>query len=275
LSAVRDASTALAEVPEAAADGSVAEVYRAIRGVFATDAVVLFYRTLAVHPGRLERIWAVLGPNLASAGASSAAGSLAPEPLGPVEEISRKILSGHGPDPGVAAATLDTFDRSNRLNLVALSALLHGAPGAVIADRVPATRPAVGGILPLVDLAALPAHTMELLARMSGPVAGPGPPVVIPSLYRAFAYDDVLLGALWQSIGPHVGSAGFSRAVESLVVQGARAAGRLPYRVERELDPETRELTQRFIRAIPGMIVVSPMLRAALRLPAAGAAACP
>jgi hypothetical protein len=57
----------LPEIPEAAAKGSVADVYGDIRRVLGDPNVALIFRTLATVPGRLERICAKVLPSLRTA----------------------------------------------------------------------------------------------------------------------------------------------------------------------------------------------------------------
>jgi hypothetical protein len=90
----------LAEVPEASAVGSLADVYADIRRVLGVANVVLVDRAFAAQPGRLERVWSVLRPNLASAQARifstglsvPAIGSVVPYP----SSFSSKWLSIRG-----------------------------------------------------------------------------------------------------------------------------------------------------------------------------------
>lgn len=255
---------ALPEIVEAEARGSVAATYAAIRRVLGVEMVVLYYRVLAAEPGRVERVWAALEPNLASVAGRAAAAGLAPHGFALAAPLDARSLREGGLDVVAAPATVEAFDRANRLNLVALSALLHGAPGDPVADRAPA--PALDPIptLPLPALAALPPDARALLERISVPLAGPERPILVPSMLRVFAHDRALLAALWRSVGPPVESGDLAAAVDDLVVQARSAAERLPYPVAREADDETRGITARFVRTIPAMIVVCDLVRAAL-----------
>ncbi len=53
----------LEEVPEAAAVGRTAEIYKDIRATLRTTQVGLLFRTLAVHQAYFEATWATLRPN--------------------------------------------------------------------------------------------------------------------------------------------------------------------------------------------------------------------
>ena len=119
----------LDEVPEHAAEGSVADTYADIRRVFGVPVVVFVFRALAVRPGRLERVWSSLAPNLAARETQRGAALLTAPEIGAVEPLSRARLTETDLDPRLLASTLDVFDRVNRLNLVGLTGLLAGAPG--------------------------------------------------------------------------------------------------------------------------------------------------
>lgn len=255
----------LAEVSEQAALGSVASTYADIRRVLGVPTVVLIYRALAAEPGRLERAWGAIAANLAAAGTQRAAASLDPPAVGDVEPLPRATLAAARVDPALLAATLDGFDRANRLNLIGLSALLAGVSGDPDADPAPAPPQAPREMLPMADLGSLPPGTLDLLQRMSTPVAGPERPTLIPSLFRYFAHDQELLGALWHGIGPAVESDRFQGAVAAVKESARDLAEGLPYPVARSDDRGTREIVTRFTTTIPGMIVTTKLLRLAFR----------
>ena len=80
----------LAEVSEKAARGSVASTYVDIRRVLGVPTVVLVYRVLAVQPGRLERVWGAIAPNLAVAATQRGARMLDPPEIGSVKPVARR-----------------------------------------------------------------------------------------------------------------------------------------------------------------------------------------
>lgn len=255
----------LDEVPEQVAEGSIAEAYADIRRVLGVRMVVLVYRALAAQPGRLERAWDSLAANLAAGETQRNAASLEPPEIGAVEPLSRATLTVAGFDPSLLAGTLDGFDRANRLNLIGLTSLLTGAIGDPCADAAPAPPVAPGEMLPMADLAAVPHATLELLQRMSAPIAGPERPLVIPSLFRYFAHEPELLNAIWCSIEPAVTSHGFPTAVSAVSRRAQDLTMRLPYAITRTDDDETREIASRFVTTISAMIVTTRLLRVALR----------
>lgn len=253
-----------AEVAEAAAEGSVAEVYADIRRVLGVPLVTLVYRILASRPGRLEAIWAELGPNLASDVVRGGAPALGAPADRAVAALRVAPVDGVELDREAAAATLRSFGHVNAVTLVGLSALLEGVDGeAAPAPAPPAPETHPDG-LPMADLAALPESTLRLLERMSEPIAGAGRPLVIPSLFRHFAHDERALAAIWDALEPFARDPVFDEATAA-IRDGARAlAAELPYAVTRVTDPETRTILERFVRTIPAMIVTGRLIEALL-----------
>jgi hypothetical protein len=253
------------EVDERAARGSVADTYADIRRVLGVPMVVFVYRALAATTGRLERVWKLLAPNLASVEAQRIAATLDPPGRWKITPLPQEALEGAGIGPPCLASTLDGFDRANRLNLLGLQALLDGTLGDHDADRREAPSPEPREVLPIADLAALEPDTIALLQRMSAPVAGSEQPILIPSLYRYFAHDRDLLETIWQSIGPAVETEHFHDVVAAITARARDHSRRLPYAVPRADDRGTRDITTRFVTTIPGMIVTTKLLRHAFR----------
>lgn len=259
--------TKLAEIPESAATGSTAELYADIRRVVGVPFVVLIYRSLAVEPGRMEAIWAELAPNLASeeglaARAAVERASLTPAGLPRPEPIDPGALDAAGIGSAAFRATLAGFRRANAANAIALWALLDGVAGTrpAPAGQVPAAAAPVPAGAAMADLAALPASTVALLEEMSAPLAGDERPVVVPSLIRYLAHDEALLRAVWGSLRPVVEDPGFPGAVAAVRDLGRELSATLPHRVTPLADPEARATVERFLRAVPTMLVVGPLL---------------
>lgn len=252
----------IGEIPESSAAGSVAEVYADIRRVLGVPFVALIYRVLASEPDRLQPIWADLGPNLASGVARHAAQGLASTPR-------RRIVAGRAPDGldldvGAAVATLEAFRHANALNVIGLSALLRGVDRPPAPDRGASAPPSFWRLLPMADLASLPTTTVDLLERMSAPIAGPERPIVIPSLLRYFAHDRHVLEFVWETIQPHVEGAAFASATAAIRTEANEAASSLPYRVRAAAGAETRRIAHRFVTTVPAMIVVSALIEDAI-----------
>lgn len=267
--------TRLQEIAEGDATGSVAATYADIRRVTGVPFVVFIYRVLATRPGRLEGVWADIGPNLGSvAGRAAVAevGRAADEGAATLGEAVAPVppaaLAARGLDRSAVVATLEGFRRANSANVVALWALLDGVAGggAPAAPAAAVPEMAAPG-LPMADLAALPASTLALLEEMSRPVAGSEQPVLIPSMWRTFAHDPELLALLWAALRPALESAAFPPAVASLSARGRGLAQGLPCLVHRLEDEEARVIVERFLRAIPSMLLTGSLIARATACP--------
>lgn len=257
----------LAEIPEREAQGTIAAVYADIRRVVGVPFVPLIYRFLAVTPGLLERCWAQLAPNLASAGAREKLAELGRVALGGVEPIPRAALAD-SLDGRLARATLDAYRRANSANLLGMAALLDGVrsvevptAAAMVAPRESRCEP----ILPMADLPRLPAASASLLQEFAAPIAGASPPVVVPSLLRHFAHDQLPLALLWTALRPVLTGEAFARVAASLSARARELAAELPYGVTALDDPDARVVVERFaVSTIPRMLLTGSLLKVAL-----------
>jgi hypothetical protein len=220
---------------------------------------------LACEPGRLEAIWADLGPNLGSDVVARAASRLVINP--PPGGAAGRGAHGLNLDTGAAVATLRTYHHTNTLNVIGLAALLDGVEGPRAHGPAPSAHRTDETILPMADLMALPRSTIALLEEMSARIAGPERPVVIPSLFRHFADDQRLLQFVWTTIRPYVEDADFSDVTAVIVQEARRIASSLPYRVRRIEDVEGRRIAQRFSQTIAAMIVVGNLVEPAISGP--------
>jgi hypothetical protein len=223
--------------------------------------VALVHRVLASSPETLETVWEDLAPNLADPGVRAAALALDAGRTAAVDPLAPELVTVPRTE---TAATLSSFARINRLNLVGLTALLDGVDAPVAPALIASAGPApLGDGLPMADVAALPPTTVALLEEMGASVAGAERPIVIPSLFRYFAHDERLLRALWAALRPVVEDGAFLSGVTRLRHDATTLATGLPYRV-RPLPPgEARVVVERFLRTIPSMIILGGALAAA------------
>jgi hypothetical protein len=254
----------LAEVPEAAATGRIAELYADIRSVFGLPMVNLVYRHLATKPDLLERCWAGLRANLASSVATADAAELVGLAATPgTRRLQPATLAAAGltGEPArLARATLAAYARGNSLNVLAMFALLDGCDGG--ADTAEAEPLAPEPILPMAPLEDLAPPVAALLDEISLHVIGGEEPRLVPSLFRHFAGDERLLALVWHVLEPSVAGA-HERAGE--VAARARAlAADLPYAVPALRDEAVREVAPRFSEATSRMLVFGQLLAVAL-----------
>jgi hypothetical protein len=256
----------LDEVSEAAATDSIAAVYADIRRVLGAAVVAFIYRALATVPGRLERIWAELRPNLTSEFGLRAAGELSAVSLAGVAPIPSTALGVTEFDARRTAATLKAFRRVNGANVLVVHALLTGVEGRPTpAGKVESIEtPALEPILPTLDIETLPASVRALLEDVSEVVTGGQRPLLIPSLLRPLAYDPCVLALLWSSLRPVLTSEAFPVEVQRTRRRAAELVLGFPYRVTRIEDEPTRLILRRFVHTIPGMLVAGALVEGAL-----------
>lgn len=254
------------EIPETAAAGSVAEVYEELRGVLGVPFVAFVYRALAVEPGRLERIWADLRPNMTSEYGRRAARELAAVTrFGGVTPIPAAAVAVSGYDVRRVAATLNAFRRVNSGNIIAVHVLLQGVDRPVAPAKGPIAD--VGTFeptLPIPEMASLPEAVRALLDEMSVPFAGDERPVLVPSLLRALATYPCLLALLWASLRPCLEAGELREAADRVSDRAAELAREMPYRVIRVDDEGARQILHRFAPTIPAMLVGGSLLEAVL-----------
>jgi hypothetical protein len=164
---------------------------------------------------------------------------------------------------GDVTSTLDAYNDANPRNLIALLALLHGAPGT---GR---PRPASGAapprrLLPQASLASLDERVRDLLDEMSRAVTAQGEEVLVPSLFRHLAQHPGLLALAWSAVRPAVHGRAVARQANAVARRAALLASALPHPVEATRDPQAVAALRRFTQTIPQMVVVGVTLRRAL-----------
>jgi hypothetical protein len=259
----------LAEVAEAEATGATAAAYEAVRRAIGLPVVNLVYRHLATEPGRLERVWSALEPNLRHVRDAGIATRLVASARPPaVAPIPPAALAAAGVGPGAIAgaeATLAAYSRGNATNLICLTALLRGAAGT--GSRAPSAAVAAApapALPPMVDPARFAESSKPLLAEMSRAVAGEAEPVIVPSLLRHLAEPPALLALAWADIAAAVTAAGFDRAAGELAAAAEALVPTLPGAVPAIDDGPTRLVLERFLGAIPRALLLGTMLSMSL-----------
>lgn len=264
-------SQLLPELAESDSDGEVAALYAEIRATLGIPFVGLIYRTLAVEPGRLGRVWSRLGPFLGHSSTWAVAAALDPGLDRAPAIAPAKGLRSEGFDTRLAAqsaATLAAYDRMNRLNLLGLSALVNpDRPSSAAATTTAPPRAAVKWVredlLPMATLDTLPAADRDVLLRISESLLAGQRPVLVPSLLRHFARPGVL-PILWKSVGPAVECGFLAAAAARLRLQAASLPFPPGVTMEPILDAEVIEIAKRFVIATSTMIVAGALLDRAL-----------
>jgi hypothetical protein len=255
----------LAELPEAAATGRVAELYDDIRVVLGLPMVNLVYRHLATKPGVLEQCWAGLRPNLASRAAAAAAEelvALASLPGAPALPGASLAVAGLvGEQARLARATLAAYRRANSLNVLGMFALLDGCPGSPGVTGE-AAAPPPEGILPMASLEYIAPPVAALLDQISLHTMGAEEPRLVPSLLRHFAGEPCVLALVWTALRP--ATAEVARRGEDVAIRARAVAHALPHPVPALQDEGDRAVAARFSQATARMLVFGEVLSAAL-----------
>lgn len=255
----------LPEIPEAEAEGAIAELYEDIRTVLGLPLVNLVYRHLAVEPHRLDSAWRELRPNLTDVAIDAGAEELVGLARLDAPAIPAAALHATGLRPSdlpAVAATLDAYNHANPRNLIALFALERGAPGGGLARPAARTEPAE--LLPMAEIASLDPVVLALLHEMAKPFAGRGEATLIPGLLRHFAERPSLLALFWTVLQPLARGRTVARKGNVVARRAAKLADTLPHPVRATTDGETRAVLRQFTRTIPRMIVAGIVLRDAL-----------
>ena len=276
----------LAEVAENEAAGAVREIYDAIRRTTAAPLVPLIYRHLATFPDGLEWAWRIIRPFMDTGelparaervregvptASSDLFGAGALHRAGLTEEALRGI-----------ANVLDTYNRTNPINIVAVTVLLDA-----LAEPGPGGRPPVrpsappksphfarlASLPPMTDVAALGPELAGLAASLADLGSREGA-AIMPSIYRHLANWPPFLRLIPEALGPRYQSGELERAAAEVRSRaGVEAAAMLdrtdttPPREERLEAASGRAIAgslDAFVARIPEMIVVGTMLRRAL-----------
>lgn len=247
-------SDAIIEVPEAAAVGTTAKLYRDIRETQGLPLVNLIWRHLATRAGALKWAWSIARPlyaqGIAQAGAVALAASL---DLPRLPLISTVVTAGVGlndADRESIRAIIAAYNRGNGLNLIALSALLADTDqparvnsrrdldkGAVAGLTQTATSAATGQpstaqtprseLPPILLLDALPKATHALVVALNRFGAGDdSESPIVATLYRHLGHWPGFLALAWTHLAPLQQSGEFARIVNDVRNHADQHAGR-------------------------------------------------
>lgn len=270
-------------VGEAEARGDTAALFADIRRALGVPVVNLIWRHLATLPDGLEWAWTSVRPYyLSGAAAREGAALLGALPLPLLPRWPRSALHSAAVDESgerTVRTVLDSYDRSNAMNLVALTALglrLQGraapAPAPACAPAPAGAGPPVEGQLPaLLTPAQMAPATAELVAQLDR-LGERGDSGIPASMYRHLAHWPGVLRLAFALIAPldHDGR------LVSLIVAGQELARAAAARVAGELDtpgpapaPATREAVQMALGEFTGgviakMVPICALLRRAM-----------
>jgi hypothetical protein len=197
-------------ISEAHATGEIGDLYADIRATLGVPVVNLIWRHLAILPGGLAWAWQAVRPLYATgtiaAEAADLRGALDLPDLPGLPPAVLDVLGLGAADQSAIRTVLDSYDRSNAMNMVALSTLL------LRLDRVEATggehrvgdqsENGVAGQLPkLLDLDEMAPATMNLVEALNM-LGERDAGRIMASMYRHLAHWPQFLGLFWTLIAP-------------------------------------------------------------------------
>lgn len=270
----------VAAIGEAEASGDIAALFADIRATLGVGVVNLIWRHLATIEGALPWAWTTVRP-LYVEGVIEAEAERMRERMRLLDlpRVPAEVLAAVGIDSTALAGVktvLATYDRSNTMNLLALSALLASLDGNVASGgQVGADRTGgVDGVLPkLLTEADVSPETWALVRRLNM-LGERDEGRVLASMYRHLAHWPGVLGLTWALLAPADADGSLSGAIaDNLATAKARAralAGRLKPSSAADLPPAQRQAARRAItlfvdHPIGKMVTICRMLRLAIR----------
>jgi hypothetical protein len=267
-------------VGETEATGDTAALFADIRATLGVGVVNLIWRHLATIDGALPWAWSAVRPLYAEGIIEGEAERLRERMrLLDLPRVPPEVLHAVGVDaaalPGVKTV-LATYDRSNTMNLLALSALLASLDGNVAAGgelakgRGGGAEAAMPRLLSEADVAP---KTWALVLRLNM-LGERDEGRVLASMYRHLAHWPGVLGLIWALLAPADADGSLSGAIaDNLATARARAralAGRLKPSGAADLAPAERAAARKAItlfvdHPIGKMVTICRMLRLAVR----------
>jgi hypothetical protein len=247
---------------ESEARGEIAEIYADIRKVLGSGVVNLIWRNLATMPGALQWTWSTVRPLYLGDAPRHAEAVRRTIALPDWPGFSTDTLFAAGVDDAERAlirAVLDSYQHTNALALVVLSALLahfepRPAESVSAADRAPA--PSAARIPELPPLDALDPEVAALVGELNG-FGEDTEPQLIASMYRHLAYWPSYLALVRTMLVPLQ----HQRRLDELT-RSTRALGHAHGAVlAAQLKPETLPDTLRHALASCRLFVEHPIAR--------------
>ena len=253
-------------ITEDQASGEIAQLYEDIRRSLGVPVVNLIWRHLATIPGALPWAWNSLKPLYASGAITNAAvslrSSLRPESNLGISSSTLKSVSLSSDDLRSITVVLNSYERSNSLNLIALNALLikidgvedHTQDGLT---QVTADDGIVHGEMPeLLVLSNMEASVRELVEDLNR-IGGRSD--ILPSMYRHLAHWPQYLGLLHVLLKTIETESGLESQIVNTIEETRAAAVQLLPQLANDVEPlspetelQVREALSRFIEGTLG-----------------------
>lgn len=249
-------------IAEAEATGEAAAVFADIRRTMQLPLITSIWRTLAGVEGGLPAVWAMAKPLYASGQPDAAlrralerAVLPVPEPLVPGQLDRAGVSAGDLP---AIRALLDAYNRSNGLNLMALTGLVatpSGPPANHSVPPAPSPWPILPPLLAQTDMAADTWTLLHELNRFGAEKPTPDEPG-LATLWRHLAHWPGLLAVIHAGLDPLQKDGTIRHAIRRLLAEAqAEGASLARLRPERIDMPETaRAMVAQYVRH-PGLVV--------------------
>ena len=266
-------------ITEAAATGETAAIFADLRTTLGVNVVNLIWRHIATFPGALPWAWASVKPAYVSGRVGIEAQRIrAGLTLPKLPRIPRSALACAGIDAAGEASILRilvSYNRSNAMNLAALSALVRIIDGTPVDpwDSTAATNPphdaAIEGALPaLLTLDEVAADTADLIRRINL-LGDREQGRIVASMYRHLAHWPGFLALGYMCLSPIAADGRLSAMIGQAVALGENAGARLQAGMMNLPPPdsaaEVRRAAVDFIEhAIGRMVPVAAMLLACM-----------
>jgi hypothetical protein len=256
-------------VAEADAEGETAAIFADIRAALGVGVVNLIWRHLATIPGALPWAWGALGPryrdgSLARAAAGLRAGAPPGLPAWPEEALAATGLSRA--DRAAIAEVLAAYARTNKLALVALSALTRPGVGEGVAGEGVPTQPPPGPALKLPPLPQALAPEVAALVGRLNELGATRPDAVLATMYRHLTHWPPYLALAWTLLAPAAADGRLAAAIADCRSRASRLAASLPGLrpppPPRGTEDAVADALERFAgEVLPRMVVVCVALR--------------
>ena len=250
-------------VTEQNAEGQVAEIYQDIRATLGVPVVNLIWRHLATFPGALEWSWASVKPlyeeNIIHPEASALRGKISvPVDVG-LSPLHLKASGLTEDDIYSIKVVLDSYHKSNAMNLISLSSLLAKLNGKSsnsanyidLLDSVESK--GVDGRMPeLIPLLSMPESIRNLVMDINK--IG-GREQILPSMYRHLANWPQFLALISLLLLPYEKKGTLEAHIEYSIneahIRGVQIAGRLAvpnFFISDVVESQTKDALEKFTK---------------------------
>jgi hypothetical protein len=267
-------------ITEDEASGEIARIYQDIRESLGVPVVNLIWRHLATVPGALPWAWDSLKPLYVSGAITEAAvllrASLRTDQNLVFSSSTLKSVSLSPDDLRSITVVLNSYERSNSLNLIALNALLAKIDGVDIQERDRLSQVAIdeksvvhGEMPELLALANMEAEVRDLVEELNQ-IGGRSD--IMPSMYRHLAHWPQYLALLHVLVKTIETESGLESQIVNTIGKARTAAVHLLPQLANDVEPlpaaselEVRDALPRFIEGTLGkMTTIIQLVSAAM-----------